>query len=60
MLLEDRLTAAGVRSGDQRTFDELVTRFRREIHVHCYAMVGSFDEARPGVRRWLVRRGAPA
>jgi len=26
-------------------FDDLVRRYRRELHVYCYRMLGSFDDA---------------
>ena len=30
---------------DEATFAEAVERHRRELHVHCYRMLGSFEEA---------------
>ena len=42
--------AAGV--GD---FDNLVRRYRRELHVYCYRMLGSFDEAEDHVQEVFLR-----
>jgi RNA polymerase sigma-70 factor (ECF subfamily) len=36
-------------------FDELVRRYRRELHVHCYRMLGSFDEAEDHVQEVFLR-----
>ena len=36
-------------------FDDLVRRHRRELHVHCYRMLGSFDEAEDHVQEVFLR-----
>jgi RNA polymerase sigma-70 factor, ECF subfamily len=36
-------------------FGELVRRYRRELHVYCYRMLGSFDEAEDHVQEVLLR-----
>jgi len=36
-------------------FTALVERHRRELHVHCYRMLGSFEEAEDLVRETLLR-----
>jgi RNA polymerase sigma-70 factor (ECF subfamily) len=36
-------------------FDTLVRRYRRELHVYCYRMLGSFDEAEDHVQEVLLR-----
>ena len=38
-----------------RDFDELVRRCRRELHLHCYRMLGSFDEADYHVQEVFLR-----
>jgi RNA polymerase sigma-70 factor, ECF subfamily len=36
-------------------FDDLVRQYRRELHVHCYRMLGSFDEAEDHVQEVFLR-----
>jgi RNA polymerase sigma-70 factor, ECF subfamily len=36
-------------------FDDLVRRYRRELHVYCYRILGSFDEAEDHVQEVLLR-----
>jgi RNA polymerase sigma-70 factor (ECF subfamily) len=36
-------------------FDDLVRRYRRELHVYCYRMLGSFDAAEDHVQEVLLR-----
>jgi RNA polymerase sigma-70 factor (TIGR02960 family) len=36
-------------------FDELTRRHRRELHVHCYRMLASFDEAEDAVQEAFLR-----
>jgi RNA polymerase sigma factor (sigma-70 family) len=37
------------------SFDELVRRYRRELHLHCYRMLWSFDEAEDHVQEVFLR-----
>ncbi len=49
-------------AADESAFAELTQRHRRELHVHCYRMLASFEEAEDAVqetflRAWRARDG---
>ncbi|MFL6129138.1 MAG: RNA polymerase subunit sigma-70 [Mycobacteriales bacterium] len=40
---------------DESTFQQAAERHRRELHVHCYRMLASFEEAEDAVQETLLR-----
>ena len=49
------LEAAAAFAGDESAFADLAQRHRRELHIHCYRMLASFDEAQDAVQETFLR-----
>ena len=52
--LAPKLMLERARAGDEAAFQKLVDPYRRELHLHCYRILGSLQDAEEMVQETFL------
>ena len=55
MTFDETTSLNAARGGDQEAFAQLIDPYRKQILVHCYRILGSFEDAEDMLQETLVR-----
>src|SRR6185295_15481891 len=55
MTIDETIYLNAARGGDQEAFAQLIDPYRKEILVHCYRILGSFEDAEDMLQETLLR-----